>query len=181
MKEFSFYGGEEEVLFFPFSSFEVVKTEDVITDIKKYVIIYLKYLGRYKKYIEEKKSTETMLRDVPISQFGRDITEIGLINYKFSKYWEVEKQICTNSGNANSLIVINKDRILVSIGKQLKLYDLQNDQNIYSIVNQKEINDLNKINFDTIFLSSKDKTIKVIKLTDNFSKINIIKSLESPA
>jgi hypothetical protein len=67
MKEFSFYGGEEEVLFFPFSSFEVVKTEDVVTDIKQYVIIYLKYLGRYKKYIEEKKSTETMLRDVPIS------------------------------------------------------------------------------------------------------------------
>lgn len=176
LKEFSFFGFEEEVLFFPFSSFEVVKIEDVVTNIKKYVIIYLKYLGRYKKYIEEKKSTETMLRDVPISQFGRDITEIGLINYKFSKYWEIEKQICTYSGNANSIIVINKNRILVSIGKQLKLYDLRNNQNIYNVFHQKEINDLNKINIDTIFLSSKDKAIKVIKFTDNFSRINIIKT-----
>ena len=78
-----------------------------------------------------------MLRDVPISQFGRDITEIGLINYKFSKYWEIEKQICTYCGNANSIIVINKNSILVSIGKQLKLYDLRNNQNIYSVFHQK--------------------------------------------
>ena len=41
---------------------------------------------------------------------------------------------------------------------------------------KKEINDLNKINIDTIFLSSKDKAIKVIKFTDNFSRINIIKT-----
>ena len=79
MGDFSEFAGEEEVLFFPFSSFEIVKIEDKVTSTKKYVIIYLKYLGRYKKYIEEKKSTETMLRDIPISQFGRDITEIGLI------------------------------------------------------------------------------------------------------
>ena len=178
IKEFSYFGDlEDEVLFFPFSSFEVVKIkEDQVINKKRCVIIYLKYLGRYKKYIEEKKSTETMLRDVPISQFGRDITEIGLINYKFSKYWEIEKQICTYCGNANSIIVINKNSILVSIGKQLKLYDLRNNQNIYSVFHQKEINDLIKINIDTIFLSSKDKAIKVIKFTDNFSRINIIKT-----
>ena len=178
IKEFSAFGDkEDEVLFFPFSSFEVVNIEDNVTDTKKYVIISLKYLGRYKRYIEENKSSEIIMRDIPISQFGRDITEIGLINYKFSKYWKVEKEIITN-GKANSIIVINKNKILFSLGNQLNLYDLQNNQNIHNIFFTKEINDLNQINENTIFLSSKDKTIKVIKLTDNLSNINVVKSLE---
>lgn len=57
IKEFSEYEHEEEVLFFPFSSFEVVKIKDKEEENgNKYVKIYLRYLGRYKSFIEEKKS-----------------------------------------------------------------------------------------------------------------------------
>ena len=178
IEEFSKYHQENEVLFFPFSSFEVVKIEDKEKNNKKYVEIYLKYLGRYKKYIEDKKSSETILRDIPISEFGRDITEIWLINYKFSKYWEVEKQISIER-NSNCILYIEKNKILISIEKELNLYDLQKAQSICNItIHSKEINDLIKINENTILSSSNDGTIKVIKLTENFSKLNIIKTIE---
>ena len=94
IKEFSNFEKEEEVIFFPFSSFEVVKIKDKEEENgNKYVKIYLRYLGRYKSFIEEKKSKQTILNDVPISQFGRDISEMGLIKYKFSKYWRVKEEI----------------------------------------------------------------------------------------
>ena len=66
--------------FFPFSAFEVENIEDE----NNHVNIYLKYLGRYKSYIEDKKRNP--LADIPISQFGRDINEMGLIKYKFHKF-----------------------------------------------------------------------------------------------
>ena len=61
IKEFSEFPNEDEVLFFPFSSFEVNKIED--SD-EGYVIIFLKYLGKYKSYIEEKKSKEDIFDDI---------------------------------------------------------------------------------------------------------------------
>ena len=179
INEFSYFKDSEyEVLFFPFSSFEVLKTGDGEKNGNKYVIIYLKYLGRYKKYIEDHKSSETMLRDIPITEFGRDITKIGLINYKFSKYWEVEKQIPTEK-NPNYLLYFEKNKILISIENKLNLYDLEKDKSIYeTIIHSKQINDLIKINENTIISSSNDKTIKIIKLTDNFSKLNVIHQIK---
>ena len=178
IQEFSRFKSEEEVLFFPFSSFEVLKIENGEIRGKKCVIIYLKYLGRYKKYIEEQKSSETILRDIPISEFGKDITKLGLIKYKFSKYWEVEKEIPTVD-NANCLLYIEKNKILISIENKLKLYDLKQDKNIDEIeIHSKKINDLIRINEITIFSSSNDKTIKIIKLIDNFSKLNEIDTID---
>ena len=178
IKEFSKYQVEDEVLFFPFSSFEVVKIEDEQTDTKKYVIIYLKYLGRYKKYIEEKKSSQTILKDIPITQFGKDITEIGLINYKFSKYWEVKKEIAIE-GNANCVLYIENNKILLSIGAKLCLYDLHDEKLILNkSIHEKEINDLIKINKNFFISSSNDKSIKVIQLTNNnFLEISVVNSI----
>ena len=124
IQEFSRFKSEEEVLFFPFSSFEVLKIENGEIRGKKCVIIYLKYLGRYKKYIE-------------------------------------------------------KNKILISIENKLKLYDLKQDKNIDEIeIHSKKINDLIRINEITIFSSSNDKTIKIIKLIDNFSKLNEIDTID---
>ena len=77
------------MLFFPFSSFEVKKIESE----DEYVNIYLNYLGRYKSIIEEKMPKNIIFKDIPINQFGRDISEYGVIKFKFSKFWEVEKEI----------------------------------------------------------------------------------------
>ena len=74
IKDFSKFKDEEEVLFFPFSSFEVYKIENK----ENYVNIYLKYLGRYKSFIEENKPKDLIFQDIPISQFGREINENGI-------------------------------------------------------------------------------------------------------
>ena len=58
IEQFSFFNLEKEVLFFPFSSFIIDKKIDskVIKGIKT-KIIYLNYLGKYRKEIENKINT----------------------------------------------------------------------------------------------------------------------------
>ena len=176
IKEFSEFPNEDEVLFFPFSSFEVNKIED--SD-EGYVIIFLKYLGKYKSYIEEKKSKEDIFDDNPISQFGRDITELGLIHYKFKKFWEIKKEINLDSRDAICLLYFEDNKLLISIENMLELYNIV-ENNIIQIINAYEsrIIDLFKLNESSFIASSKDKKIRIIKLTNNFTECNLIRSIE---
>ena len=168
IKEYSSYEDEEEVLFFPFSSFEVEKIENR----ENHVNIYLKFLGKYRAYIEEKKPIQNIFKDIPISQFGRDITDFGLIKYKFYKYWEIKKEIQLaqlSVVNTTCILYFEKNKLLFSFNTGLKLYDIQNDKIIFIIfVHKQKINDLIKINQNTFISSSDDKTIKIIELTNNF-------------
>ena len=174
IKDFSQFAKEDEVLFFPFSSFEVEKIEDE----GNHVNIYLKYLGRYKSLIEEKKSIDILFKDIPLNQFGKDISEMGLIKYKFCKFWEVEREIKIN-GNANCILVFNQTIILISIGDTLQLYNSENNMNILTFhIHSHDIKDLLKINENIFISSSKDKTIKFTKLEENYSKFTVIKSIE---
>ena len=74
IKDFSIFPNEEEVLFFPFSSFEIEKIEDENEGRRHYVNITLKYLSQNIPNIKY-----NIFKDIPITQFGRDITEMGLI------------------------------------------------------------------------------------------------------
>ena len=179
IKEFSEYKHEEEVLFFPFSSFEVVKIKDKEEENgNKYVKIYLRYLGRYKSFIEEKKSKQTILNDVPISQFGRDISEMGLIKYKFSKYWRVKEEI-TLKENVSCLLIFGNDKLLIPINNKLILLDIKNDKIlISSIISDSRINDLLKINENEFICSSGDGTIKFVQITIDFSGFIILKNIK---
>ena len=73
VKEFSFYEGEEEVLFFPYSSFVV----DSIEDIDYYKQINLSYLGVYKNEIKEEykniKDINEFLNKMQNDKFFKDI------------------------------------------------------------------------------------------------------------
>ena len=173
IKDISEFPDEDEVLFFPFSSFEVEKIENE----NNHVNIYLKYLGRYKSRIEEMKPKNFLFKDIPLNQFGRDISTFGLIKYKFSKFWEVEKRISLEE-NANCLLVFEKDIILISIGSTLRLYNNKNNLNIITNVHihQDIINDLLKLNENAFISSSNDKTIKFIQLTNNYTNLMVIKS-----
>ena len=177
LKEFSKFSFEDEVVFFPFSCFEVENIEKDRNN-KNQVYIFLNYLGRYKSKIEEKKPKNFIFKDIPINQYGKDIFEFGLIKYKFSKFWEVNKEIPLEE-NANCLLVFEKKIILISIGSSLRIYNninnLNNCINIY--IHQDIINDLLKLNENTFISSSNDKTIKFIQLTDNYSKLIVIKAL----
>ena len=180
IKDYSLYDHEEEVLFFPFSSFEIEKIEK--RENVNYVTIYLKYLGKYRPYIEERKTQKNIFNDIPTSQFGRDIAESGLVKYKFCKFWEIKKEIKLYSSqklNATCLLCFEKNKLLFSFNTSLKLHDIQNDKTIFIIfIHNQKINDLLKINENTFISSSDDKTIKIVELTDNFSNYLVKQSIE---
>ena len=172
IKDFSKYGYEEEVLFFPFSSFEIEKIEDEIN----HVNIYLKYLGRYKSIIEGKKSMNNLFKDIPINNFGREINEMGLINYKFIRFFEVEEVISLD-GNSKCVLCFETNVLIISISNMVKLYKREQNKNICNIlIHEKEITDLLKLNENTFISCSKDKRIKFIQVTNDFTKLILLKS-----
>ena len=81
IEEFS-VNKEKEILFFPFSSFEIYKEpEERIYNSKKYYRIYLSYLGQYKEKIADKKGT------IPETDFTKDLFSTEVVE-KF----EIEKE-----------------------------------------------------------------------------------------
>ena len=176
IKEFSKYQ-EDEVLFFPFSTFEVEKIGNVNEQQKQYVNVTLKYLDKDDPNLHN--NIFNIFKDLPENQFGKDITEMGLIKYKFSKFYEVEKEINIER-NATYILVFEKDIILLSIGSNLKLYNINENKNILNIdVHEGNINDLFKIKKDTFISSSDDTTIKFIKSNNKFSSYNLIITIKN--
>ena len=97
IEKISEYDFEKETLFFPFSSFEIIKLSEEITYIKdkKYYIfyrIYLNYLGKYRKIIDPKeKSPET---EYTKNFFKTEIVDkFELVKYKEKFSFDVEKLI----------------------------------------------------------------------------------------
>jgi len=76
VKEFSFYEGEEEVLFFPYSCFIVESIEEV----DYYKQINLSYMGVYKNKIREEylkiKDINEFLNEMQNDKFFKDISSI---------------------------------------------------------------------------------------------------------
>ena len=56
LEDISFYKDEKEVLFFPFSSFEIKEINENITDNRKIYEIKLLYLGKYLTEIKNDKN-----------------------------------------------------------------------------------------------------------------------------
>ena len=71
---------------------------------------------------------------------------------------------------------------MISIGRFLRLYNHKNNFNKYInfYIYQGLINDLLKINEHIFISSSNDKTIKFLQLTNDYSNLLIIKSLNIP-
>ena len=89
------FSKEEEVLFSPFSSFEVTKINREFND---HVEITLEYLGKYRKNINI--NPQNILQFFQASEFGKEIFELELINYKRKYSWNIEKEIYIEDGDA---------------------------------------------------------------------------------
>ena len=76
IENISFYPDEKEVLFFPFSSFEVKDIKEEINSNEMKYIINLKYLGKYLKEFQKNK------KKIPNSIFKEEIIKSGLIEKK---------------------------------------------------------------------------------------------------
>lgn len=80
VKKFSFFKGEEEILIFPFSCFEVKQIKKV--ENKNYYIIYLSYLGKYKNLFFKKP--EELVEDIPENSFlVQNLFNIDIIDEKY--------------------------------------------------------------------------------------------------
>jgi len=78
IENISIFGSEKEVLFFPFSPFEIKSIKDVEGD-EKLFEVRLFYLGKYLKEIEKDVNIVDLESELPDSEFKKQILEIGLI------------------------------------------------------------------------------------------------------
>ena len=173
IKEFSRFPSEEEVLFFPFSSFEVTKINREFND---HVEITLEYLGKYRKNINI--NPQNILPFFQASEFGKDILELELINYKRRYSWNVDKEIYIEEGDVSSVLYLENNLILFSVDNIIKLYNIENNRNILNInIHLNDINDLLKVGNHKFISSSKDNTIKYFELNDNYLNYKIIETI----
>ena len=150
LKDVSIYPKEQEVLFFPFSSFEIKDIKEIKIDNEKRYEIRLLYLGKYLKNIENDKALIEKVNNIlPYSEFKKQLTEAGLI-----KKEKIEK--------------INTKEIY----KSYKTYEKE----INEIREMKEIKMINEIYADQD--NKNNEIVAEIDITDE-KKILIINSYEN--
>jgi len=174
IRDFSRFPNEEEVLFFPFSSFEVSKINRNFSD---HVEITLEYLGKYRKNINI--NPQNILPFFQASEFGKDFLELELINYKKQYSWNIDKEIYINDGDVSSILYLENNLILFSVYNIIKLFNIDNNKNILNIkIHLNEVNDLLKVDNHKFISSSKDNTIKYFELSDDYLNYKIIETIK---
>ena len=156
----SYFPNEKEVLFFPFSSFEIKEIKEInIGKEKGYEIkILLLYLGKYLKEIEKNKNIINEENKIPESEFKKQLCEFGLIKEEkikninnkilYKEYKKYEKDIEENN-NKNNIIIgeinissndINKDiQIINSFENYKRIENIKDKEDDYKYENEKEI------------------------------------------
>ena len=140
IEKISFIPEEREVLFFPFSSFEIKEIREVIIYGEKIYEIKLLYLGKYLKEIEGDKSLTINGVNIPDdSEFKKQLCEFGLI----------PKETIENS---NTKVLFNKFKQYVSdINKgniitgeiNIELKDMKEKENKENNKNKENIQIIN--------------------------------------
>jgi len=95
IENISFRPEEREVLFFPFSSFEIKDIKETTIGNEKRYEINLLYLGKYLKDIENDENIIINEKEIPDSEFKKQLIEVGLI--KKEKIQKTNSKILYNS------------------------------------------------------------------------------------
>jgi hypothetical protein len=164
LENISEFNHEKEVLFFPFSCFEIKDLKQKMVGNNNIYEIKLFYLGKYLKDIENDLNIITKEDKIPESKFKNDLLEFGLIKKKeinninkkklFKKFKEFKNNNNSNNNSNNSKDnteknnkesneSINKDKNKENINVQI------NDENNSNNNEEKKSGeDLNKVNID---------------------------------
>ena len=120
LENISYYQSEKEVLFFPFSSFEIKEIKEIDLGYEKIYEMRLLYLGKYLKDIENDKSITINENSLPDSEFKKQLIECGLIQKEkiekinpqslLQNFKKFENDI-KNNKNADEVVIINKNII----------------------------------------------------------------------
>ena len=116
IENISVFKKEKEVLFLPFSSFEIKEVKELEKDGRTIYEIKLLYLGKYIKEIENEKNIVELEKKIPDDEFKRQILEIGLVREEnlnstkqlFNQYKRFKKNI---DGNNRTYVIFNKIKI----------------------------------------------------------------------
>ena len=198
IEKISFFQKEEEVLFFPFSSFEIKEVKEISIGGQKGYEIKLLYLGKYLEKIEKDKIIINKEDEIPESDFKTQLIEFGLIkpeklktikiNELFKQYKKYEEYIIINHMKNNSITGeinissndINKDiQIINSFENFKRMEQLEDQEDDYKYENEKEIKEnieikINgeNINFSYIYKFNKEGKYKI----EYFFKKNLKKT-----
>ena len=155
LEKISYYEKEQEVLFFPFSSFEIKEIKDIYIKKEKGYEIQLLYLGKYLEDVIKDKniiSEDKKLMSDSNNKFNQNISEFGLIpkekieksNIKeisnnFKKYEKEIKNVITADIHISPDDLIEYVQIINSFEnvKRANLYKDKEDDSKYE--NEKEL------------------------------------------
>ena len=113
IEKISFFPDEKEVLFFPFSSFEIKDIKEIKIEGEKIYEINLLYLGKYLKDIENDKNIIINENKIPNTEFKKQLHETGLIQEE--KIENINTKILYNSYKKYEKdININKKMIIMT-------------------------------------------------------------------
>jgi len=160
----SYFPGEKEVLFFPFSSFEIKEIKETNIGEEKEYEIRLLYLGKYLKEIENNKNIINIENKIPDSEFKKQLCEFGLIepekikniNTKtlYNEHKKYEEEIVDNNMKNNMIFGeinissddVDKDiQIINSFENYKRIQELDDNNEDYKYENEKEIKENIKI------------------------------------
>jgi len=168
IEDISFFTEEQEVLFFPFSSFEIKEIKEIIIGKEKGYEIKLLYLGKYLKEIEKNENIMNIENKIPDSEFKKELSEFGLIKKEkiknintkilYKDYKKYEKEIKKNN-NKNVIIGeinitkddINKDIQIINSFENFKRNTytyMQDKEDDHNYENEKEIKENIEIRID---------------------------------
>ena len=146
IENISIFEEEKEVLFFPFSSFEIKEIKEKLIDNKMIYEIKILYLGKYLKEIKKDKNIVEIANKIPDSEFKKQILDLGLILpenikntqqlfYEFKKYEQDINNINNDSNNQN----VNKN-------ENCNKDDINNNENYKKDNNNKNKDSINDNN-----------------------------------
>ena len=169
IEKISFFPNEKEVLFFPFSSFEIKEINEVIISNEIIYEIKLLHLG---KYLDEIKNDEQIIKseiELPESDYKKLLFESGLINKKiidkinikslFTEYKKYENKLDSNNFILGEVHIDSKNKY-----DQIQIINY----NDYFYDNKKEIEENcqifiegEKINFSFKYKFPKEGVYKI--------------------
>jgi len=178
---------EKEVLFFPFSSFEIKEIKEINIGKEKGYEIKLLYLGKYLKEIEKNNNIINKENKIPDNEFKRQLCEFGLIKEEkikdintrvlYNEYKKYEKDIEENNRKNNIIIGeinissnnIDKDiQIINSFENVKRIWKKENKEDDHKYENEKEIKEnieirINgkKIEFSYLYKFNKEGKYKI--------------------
>ena len=144
IENISFIPNEKEVLFFPFSSFEIKDIKERKIEKEISYEIKLLYLGKYLKDIEKDENLINKENNIPNTKFKQQIIDIGLIEEKdiinakeifnkYEKYKQITNDIIINKSDFNNNI-ISKESDLNNKIKIINSEDGKNKKIINNII-----------------------------------------------